>query len=612
MRYLGNKTRLLKEISKFIEKQDIKGKVFCDIFAGTGSVGDFFKNKYDIISNDFLYSSSVINKGRILNKTIPEFERFQKKYKLTPFEYLNQQNYEYNNQYFIANNYSPKGDRQFFTTENSIKIDGMRLEIEEIYKNGLIDENEYYYLLGSLIESVMGISNITGTYEAFLKNWDKRSFKSFKIVPLEIYPTEKSISRNVVYCEDANDLIREISGDILYIDTPYTITEYSSAYHLLETIAKYDYPEIRGKTGRRVNNDKKSLYSKRKSALYAFEDLIRQARFNDIIISYSNQSLVSLDDLVNMLKKFSSDGKVIVKKIPYREYKNLNSSQKAPNLFEVLIYLKKDLKYLKSPLNYSGSKDNLISSMVKYLPCHINTFVDVMGGAFNVGANIVAMDKVIYNEYNPFVYNIIKMILETKNRNLLIKEIERIINEHNLSKEDKEKYLKFREFYNCNPKTIYLFILQMFCFQNQMRFNSSLKFNTPIGNCAYNETTKDRIIEFVAKTEKVEFTNYDFKNIDWTIYDKDTLFYFDPPYFITNATYNDGRRGFNGWNAELETELLETLTKLHGMGYKFMLSNVIEHKRKKNNILKEWIDTHNFTVHKLEHPTRKEIIVVNY
>src|SRR5690606_31872930 len=112
------------------------------------------------------------------------------------------------------------------------------------YKEALFSENEYYFLIGSLLESVTKFSNTSGTYEAFLKKWDSRALKKFEIKPLEMATCETLYDLNEVYNEDANQLIRKIEGDILYIDPPYTITEYSSAYHVLETIARYDYPKI--------------------------------------------------------------------------------------------------------------------------------------------------------------------------------------------------------------------------------------------------------------------------------------------------------------------------------------------------------------------------------
>lgn len=610
MRYLGNKTRLINKIELFIEENNIKGKTFCDLFAGTSSVGDYFKNKYKIISNDFLGYSAILSKGKLLNKDVPSFNKFIKNYEMEPFTYFNKKEYIYESQFLITNNYSPKGKRKFFTEENAIRIDGIRIELEDLYKNKVFADNEYYFLLASLIESATKFSNITGTYEAFLKDWDSRSLKKFKLAPLEMNVTD-NIQKNEIYNEDSNALIRNISGDILYIDPPYTVTEYSSAYHVLETIAKYDYPEISGITGRRKDNDAKSCYTRKQLALRSFEDLIRQANFENIIISYSNQSIIPLEELETMLKRYSVDEIVIKKLIPYREYKNIKSSKKGDKLFEVLLYIKKDISFIKSPLNYSGSKDNLMPQIHKYLPGHMTNFVDMMGGAFNVGVNVVASNKVVYNEYNPFIYDIIKTLL-TKDKEEIIDFAEARIDEFKLEKGNAENYVLFRKEYNKEQRPLDLFVLSMFCFQNQIRFNSKQKFNTPVGNCAYNETLKYRINNFKPKTNKVEFINNSFLDIDFTKYNKDTLFYFDPPYFITNATYNDGKRGFEGWNANLETELLDYLTKLNENGYKFMLSNVIYHKDKTNHVLLEWIRTNNFKIIELEHCTRKEVLIINY
>jgi adenine-specific DNA-methyltransferase len=596
-----------------MKENNISGGVFCDLFAGTGVVGDYFKGDYRVIANDFMHYSYVFNQGKLLNKQLPSFSIFKKKYHTDPFSHLNSKVYKYNSSYYITNEYSPRNNRQFFTEENAIKIDGIRQSIEKLFLDKYILENEYFYLLASLLESVMGVSNTSGTYEAFLKDWDKRSFKPFMLVPLGMFDYKSISTVNKVFCKDSNELLRSIEGDVLYIDTPYTVTEYSSAYHLLETISKYDYPEIHGKTGRRVHNDKKSDYTKKRKAIFAFEDMFRQANFKDIIISYSTQSIVPLEDLVQTARRFAINHEVFVKKIPYREYKNLNASQKGDDLHEVLIYFKKDLSLNKSPLNYSGSKNNILTDIINLLPQHVGTFVDVMGGAFNVGANVVATDRVVFNDYNKYVYEIVKLISET-NREELVQSCEAIISRFNLRKSEKDGYLEFRNYYNTiDNSALNLFVLSMFCFQNQIRFNSSQKFNTPIGNCAYNQTISDRIINFIPKSNMVEFTNKDFRDLDYGSY-KDAVFYFDPPYFITNATYNDGKRGLQGWDKDLEADLLNLLDRLDSNNQKFMLANVVEHKGKINHLLMEWIKQRQtrYNITYIDHPTRKEVVIRNY
>jgi len=300
----------------------------------------------------------------------------------------------------------------------------------------------------------------------------------------------------------------------------------------------------------------------------------------------------------------------MIKRISYRTYKSLRESKKSDNLFEFLLYLKKDNSIIKSPLNYSGSKDNLMPQIKKYLPGYIDSFVDVMGGAFNVGVNVVA-NEVIYNEYNKYVYKIIEMLLNTESEKIL-QHVKKQILKFNLKRGNSKTFNSFREVYNKNQSAIDLFVLSMFTFQNQLRFNSSFEFNTPVGNCAFNETLERRIINFKPKVKKIKLTNFDFQNFEYKKYNKDSLFYFDPPYFITNGSYNDGKRGFNGWDADLETRLLKYITQLHFDGYRFMLSNIIYHKDKTNHILKEWIETHKFNIYELESGVRKEVLITNY
>lgn len=250
MRYLGSKIKLLEQIERVINENHIEGEIFADLFAGTGCVGDFFKGRYKVISNDFLYYSYVLNKAKLMNKGMPHFSTFKKQYGADIFVWLNEQSFIPDESFFVYQNYTPIGGRMFFTEHNGVKIDGIRKSIEGLYKKEDIKENEYFFLLASLLESVTKVSNTSGTYEAYFKFWDPRAEKEFVIEPLELNCVSR-LNDNIVLCEDVNKLVRKITGDIAYIDPPYTVTQYVSAYHMLETIAKYDSPVIKGVGGKK-------------------------------------------------------------------------------------------------------------------------------------------------------------------------------------------------------------------------------------------------------------------------------------------------------------------------------------------------------------------------
>lgn len=616
MRYLGSKIKLVEQIENVINENHIEGEVFADLFAGTGCVGDFFKGRYSIISNDFLYYSFVLNKAKLMNACVPEFVLFRKKYDLDIFEWLNCQEYEPNETFFVYKNYTPVGERMFFTEKNGIKIDGTRKAIENLYVDKSIDEKEYFFLLASLLESVTKVSNTSGTYEAYFKFWDSRAEKDFLIEPLELNCVN-NLKENSILCEDTNKLIRKIEGDIAYIDPPYTVTQYVSAYHMLETIAKDDAPVIKGVGGKRGRGDKNSLYAQRTQAKKIFEDLFRQLQFNHVLVSYSNQGLVPLEELVELAKKFAIDGKVQVYHFDYREYQNHRSSNKrnGKSLNEVIIYFKKDREINKSPLNYSGSKDTMLPTILRELPHKVDTFVDVMGGAFNVGANVQSTNRVVYNEINPFVYSIVEWLLEGS-REQKVKDIEDVIKKFNLSKRSKDAFNSLRDEYNENPSTLYLYTLHMYAFQNMIRFNSKHKFNTPIGVAGYSDDIRSRVLNFRVKAPECLMLNMDYTKICWDEYPTDTVFYFDPPYYITNATYNDGKRGMKGWGITEEIEMLSILKHIDQLGYKFMLSNVIEHNEKRHELLEAWIKENNYRVIDAGvsgwRYAKKEVLIVNY
>lgn len=616
MRYLGSKVKLLEQIESVIDKNNIEGETFADLFAGTGCVGDYFKSRYKIISNDFLYYSYVFNKAKLMNAGIPQFKCFNKKYCKNIFEWLNSREYVPDDTYFVYKNYTPIGNRMFFTEKNGIKIDGVRKTIESLYGDGVLEEKEYFFLVASLLESVTKVSNTSGTYEAYFKFWDSRAEKDFILEPLELNSVDE-LKENVVLCEDVNKLVRNISGDIAYIDPPYTVTQYVSAYHMLETISKDDSPAIKGVGGKRGRGDKNSLYAQRTQAKRIFEDLFRQIQFEHVLISYSNQGLVPLEELIELARKFAVDGEVQVNHFDYREYQNHRSSNKrnGNNLSEVVIYFKKDKDINKSPLNYSGSKDTMVPVILRELPPNVDTFVDVMGGAFNVGANVQAISRVVYNELNPFIYNLVRWLL-AGDREKKVAEIEKVISDFGLLKRAKEPYNALRDKYNTEPSELYLYTLHMYAFQNMIRFNSKHKFNTPIGVAGYSDDIKNRLLNFRVKAPEYELLNMDYTQITWEDYPEDTVFYFDPPYYITNAAYNDGKRGMKGWGVTEEIEMLTVLKQIDQLGYKFILSNVLEHNGKRHELLEKWIAENQYRVIDAGvsgwRYAKNEVLIVNY
>ena len=192
--------------------------------------------------------------------------------------------------------FSPGGsERQYFSEENA-RIDYIRSTIEKWYGEEKINKNEYYYLIACLIESVSKVANVAGVYGSYLKLWDPRSVKPMKFIKVEQLK-ETALFENEIYNMNLEELINDISGDILYLDPPYTKNQYSVQYHLLETIALYDEPELKGKTGARDTSSKTSKFSKPGEVHIEFEKIIAKANFKYIILSYSSDGIMSKNTL---------------------------------------------------------------------------------------------------------------------------------------------------------------------------------------------------------------------------------------------------------------------------------------------------------------------------
>lgn len=249
--------------------------------------------------------------------------------------------------------------------------------------------------------------------------------------------------------------------------------------------------------------------------------------------------------------------------------------------------------FVQSPLNYTGGKYKLLKQIIPLFPNNIDTFVDLFGGGCNVGANIKA-NTIVYNEFDTNVYNILKGIYESKEN--IIEEIEKTTKQYSLSKTNKEGYLNLRSDWNKseNKDWLRLYVLICHAFNNQIRFNSKGEYNMPFGKdrSDFNHKLKEKFIKFreLIKSKNFYFYNKSFEKLTQSNkITSDYFWYVDPPYLVTTATYNEK----NGWTEDMERLLYSELDSLNNKGCKFALSNVIEHKGKSNDILKEWMKKYN-------------------
>lgn len=336
MRYIGNKENILPQIYEIFQQKNIQGKSFFDIFSGTANVGKYFKQlDYQIYSSDLMYFSYVLQKAYICNNEDCGFEKLLieldfKRTKLftspldTIVEYLNQIQPQ---EGFIYQNYTPEATqhlekpRMYFSSKNGKIIDAIRLKIEQWKIDNLLTENEYFVLLACLIETVPFYANIAGVFGAFHKKWDARAIKKMELRTISLL---KNNHQNFVFNENSVDLVSQVKADIYYLDPPYNQRQYAPNYHLLETIAKYDNPTIKGVSGMRDYSKQKSSFCNAKTALQELEKIAKLGSYKYLILSYNSEGIMYSNNIINTLAKY---GSIELVEFNYLRFKSNNNGQ---------------------------------------------------------------------------------------------------------------------------------------------------------------------------------------------------------------------------------------------------------------------------------------------
>lgn len=267
-RYTGSKAKLVNWIMSLIKKE-CQGKIFADIFAGTGVVAAEATKVFDeIIINDFLYSNNVIYKAffgpgeyneKKLSKIIEKYNKINPKH--------------------IGGNYFSKNfGGKYFDRDIAKLVGYIRNDIEK--NRNKLTIREYFILLTTLIYAIDKIANTVGHYDAYIKKEPLEKKLELKLI--ETISSKKVL----IYREDTNLLAKNTKADVVYVDPPYNSRQYSRFYHLLETLIKWDNPKLYG-TALKPEPENTSDYCKTK-AFSAFKNLIENLDCKHIVVSYNN------------------------------------------------------------------------------------------------------------------------------------------------------------------------------------------------------------------------------------------------------------------------------------------------------------------------------------
>ncbi len=264
---------------------------------------------------------------------------------------------------------------------------------------------------------------------------------------------------------------------------------------------------------------------------------------------------------------------------------------------------------VQSPLNYTGGKYRLLPQILPLFPERIDTFVDLFCGGCNVGINVKA-NRYVYNDISEALIGVFSVMRRTE-RDRFVNRVQEIIDEYGLSDVKTNGYA----FYGCNsadglsaynrepffrlradvnasavhddPYYIKLYVLILYAFNNQIRFNANGEFNLPPGKRDFNQKMYEKLCRFIdlLQAQQAVFSNRPFTEVGLEKLGEEDFVYADPPYLITCASYNEK----GGWTERDEYDLLRVLDSLTKRHIRFALSNVLEAKGRVNTILSEWL-----------------------
>lgn len=348
-RYIGNKTRLLPVLMDEIANRVRSGSTVVDLMAGTGCVSLALRKKgYHVIASDMMTYSKHHLVTQLLLKSPPAFFSLAIETKPSLSESTYDAVLRYLNELapqkgYFYQEFSPEGtpangtqSRKYFTTDNAMRIDAMREKINYWCEASLINNFEESVLKHSLIMAINEIANISGTYGYFLSRFSRSSLSALELRPI-VFESEGSTNHTVLQ-GFAEELSKEIVADLCYIDPPYMKRQYAANYHILETVARGDFPEAIGKSGLRDWWDQHSTFCTKTRIRDSFRRIFSDMDCPFFLVSYSEDGLLSIEDLEILFNEF---GQVNVKNIEYARFRS-NNSPLEKKLDEYIISIEKN------------------------------------------------------------------------------------------------------------------------------------------------------------------------------------------------------------------------------------------------------------------------------
>lgn len=379
IKYMGSKSSLLKYLVDAIN-EIYDGENICDLFAGTSVLSGSLGHNVSMHANDIQRYSAVLAKTYLGNYSWNKFKGLEEEviakaqkhvdsvcqlYPNLKFQYdseldLNEFNaFEQQQQDLIYHDFDDIEHHLFiknysgtyWSFEQCLWIDALRITAEEYAETPV-----YYPILSSLMFAMAYNAQSTGHYAQYRDANNVASMKDIVIYRNKaISPYFKKKLKELIEWTGSNEFNHKVTsldyrecldsipeGTLVYADPPYAFVHYSRFYHALETLIRYDYPDVLHK-GRYRTDRHQSPFCKRSEVVDAFQVMFKKIKEKNskLVLSYSNTGMISLEKILELARTtLGNNFEVYSKALDYTHSTMGRSEDKSREVQEYLVIAK--------------------------------------------------------------------------------------------------------------------------------------------------------------------------------------------------------------------------------------------------------------------------------
>ncbi len=302
VKYIGSKRRLLPQLTQMFKQSGAITAL--DLFTGTTRVAQAFKQSGALVTAvDVARYSEVFAQCYITT----DADQVDQRELASALDHLNGMT-GYDG--YFTETFCIKA--RFFKPENGQRVDAIRDALEKDFKDSAL----FPILLTSLIEAADRVDSTTGVQMAYLKQWAARAHN-----PLGLRAPELNSGPGFTVRGRAEEIASSLGHfDVAYLDPPYNQHRYFTNYHIWETLVAWDKPEAYGIAQKRIDSREeatKSVFNMKRAMPAALTKTIASVDADLLLLSYNNESWISLEDLV---KACSPRGDVAVLAFDSKRY----------------------------------------------------------------------------------------------------------------------------------------------------------------------------------------------------------------------------------------------------------------------------------------------------